>query len=75
MTTLKTEENPQNGKENKKMMETSEKQLKRDGNERKRGDLRIHMKVQQIETNMQEMRQKRTETKENTSKSNKNDEK
>ena len=56
-------------------METSEKQLKRDGNERKRGDLRIHMKVQQIETNMQKMRQKHTKTHKNTQKSTKNDEK
>ena len=56
-------------------METNEKQMKMDGNERKRGDLKIHMKVQQIETNMQEMKQKRSKTKGNTSKSNKNDEK
>ena len=56
-------------------METNEKNKKMDGNERNRGDLRIHMKVQQIETNMQEMRQKRTETKENPTKCNKNDEK
>ena len=46
-------------------METNEKQMKMDGNERKRGDLRIHMKVQQIETNMQEMRQKHKETHKN----------
>ena len=63
------------GKKTRKLMETSEKQWKRDGNERNRGDLRIHMKVQQIETNMQEMRQKRTETKGNPSKCNKNDKK
>ena len=34
------------GKKTRKLMETNEKQLKIDGNERKRGDLRIHMKVQ-----------------------------
>ena len=49
-------------------METNEKQMKMDGNERNRGDLRIHMKVQQIETNMQEMRKKRTETHKNREK-------
>ena len=30
----------------RKLMETNENQLKMDGNERNRGDLRIHMKVQ-----------------------------
>ena len=52
----------------RKLMETNEKNKKMDGNERNRGDLRIHMKLQQIETNMQEMRKKRTETHKNREK-------
>ncbi len=34
------------GNKTRKLMETNEKQMKMDGNERNRGDLRIHMKVQ-----------------------------
>ena len=49
-------------------METNEKQMKIDGNDRKRGDLRIHMKVQQIETNMQKMREQRSKTHKNATK-------
>ncbi len=46
MTPFKTTQKQTNVKENKKMMEINEKQLKMDGNERNRGDLRIYMKIQ-----------------------------